>query len=54
MADAGKGEARERTGVRGEGAPAADARAMNVWLAVACGAAIALRTYQSWLLNNGL
>ena len=54
MADAGKGEARERTGVRGEGAPAADARAMNVGLAVACGAAIALRTYQSWLLNNGL
>ena len=26
----------------------------NVGLAVTCGVAIALRTYQSWLLNNGL
>lgn len=54
MADKGKDETRERTGACGEGAPAADARAVNVGLAVACGAAIALRTYQSWLLNNGL
>ncbi len=54
MADTGKGEMRERACVRGEDASAVDARTANVGLAVACGVALALRTYQSWLLNNGL